>query len=68
MSYCKSYNCYYDCCDYWGDCPYYSSSCYYYYDYTLNGGAIAGIIIGSLFLCFLVFLIIFFCRRCQQRR
>ena len=66
MSYCRSYDCYYNCCDYWGDCPFYSSQCYYYYDSTITGGAIAGIVVGVFILLVFAGLAVYCC--CQRYR
>ena len=46
---CHHYDCYYSCCNYYGYCPSSSSGCYYYYDSTVSG-AVAGLIIGAIFL------------------
>ena len=74
---CYDNNCVKDCCNYYGYCPedyssiYYGSEyteCHYYYsDTTMNGGSIAGIVVGIACFVFIFVVILLAVRRCFQR-
>ena len=71
---CYDYNCYYDCCNYYGYCPeYYSYSyssyynqCYYYYN-SNNAGTISGATIGAVIAVIVIIIIICYCYRKRQQ-
>ena len=71
---CYDYNCYYNCCNYYGYCPeYYSSfsynsyytSCWYYYNNTNTGGIAGGVTAGIIVA---IILVILFCYCYKQRQ
>lgn len=65
---CRDYNCYWNCCNYYGYCPTYSRDCYYYYsDPAITAGAIIGIVLGIIVFIFIIVLIIWCCRRYRER-
>lgn len=70
-------NCSMGCCTKYGSCPPNASVCYYYYSAetskptapTLSGGAIAGIVIGSITLIIIMaFAVYCACRACIRKR
>lgn len=66
---CSSYaqNCSYNCCDVWGDCPLYQSSCYYYYTRGLSPST-GGIIGAAVFAVIMIVLIAYCCWKKRQAR
>lgn len=73
-AFCDAYsqNCSYRCCDRYGQCPYYSSDCYYYYNTNSSGvklspGATAGVAVGVILFFVGIGLLIYFCRRRQAQ-
>ena len=66
---CKDYNCIHECCDYFGNCPTYSSSCYYYYDKTaVTVGLIIGIVFISVCVLICIIALIICCYRRRRQR
>ena len=71
---CNDQNCSQGCCNTYGDCPQtqYSSSslskCKYYYTDSkpLDGGSIAGVVVGPIIgLIIIIVLIVCCCKRCR---
>lgn len=66
---CTFQNCFFNCCNFAGNCPAASSGCVYYYYNTSShnsGGTIAGAVVGAILGVIIIVVIAVYCYRKHQ--